>query len=81
MKQNITLSIDKDLIHKAKIIAAQRRTSISGMLSYELEKMIHQYEHYQRAKRNALEHLKKGYHLGGRGIENREELHERKNLR
>ena len=81
MKQNITLSIDKELIHKAKIIAAQRQTSISGMLSYELEKIVLQHEHYQRAKRNAFEHLKKGYHLGGEGIKNREELHERKNFR
>jgi len=40
MKQNITLSINKDLIRKAKILAGQKQTSISGMLSRELQKII-----------------------------------------
>jgi len=40
MKQNITLSIDKTLIRKSKIIAGQRDTSVSKMLSDELEKLI-----------------------------------------
>jgi len=31
MKQNITLSINKDLIKKVKILAAQKQTSISGI--------------------------------------------------
>ena len=81
MKQNITLSMDKALIHKAKIIAAQRHTSISGMLSRELEKMVSEHERYERSKRNAIEHLEKGYHFGGKGIQNREALHEREDLR
>ena len=36
MKQNIALSLDKELIRKAKVMAAHRQTSISGMLSDEL---------------------------------------------
>ena len=40
MKQNITLSIDKELIRKAKILAAHRQTSVSGMLSAELRDII-----------------------------------------
>jgi hypothetical protein len=36
MKQNITLSVDKDLIKKGKIIAAQKDTSVSKMLSEQL---------------------------------------------
>lgn len=35
MKQNITLSIEKDLIRKAKILAARKDTSISKLLSEE----------------------------------------------
>jgi hypothetical protein len=49
MKQNITLSLDKDLIKKAKILAAQRQTSISRMLSEELEKIIVCSMEYDRA--------------------------------
>jgi hypothetical protein len=33
MKQNITLSIDKELIKNARVLAAQRQTSVSRMLS------------------------------------------------
>jgi hypothetical protein len=77
MKQNITLSLDKDLIKKAKILAAQRQTSISRILSDELQKIIADSKEYDRAKRRALNHLNKGFHLGGKITVSREELHER----
>ena len=77
MKQNITLSIDKTLIRKSKIIAAQRETSVSKMLSDELEKLIQHAEQYELAKRKALANLKTGFHFGGKIIASREELHER----
>ena len=77
MKQNITLSIDKDLIQKARILAAQRQTSISRMLSDELQKLIEDANKYEWAKRRALNHINKGFHLGGRVTVSREELHER----
>ena len=77
MKQNITLSLDKDLIKKAKILAAQRQTSISRMLSEELQKIIADSKEYDWAKRRALNHLTKGFHLGGKITVSREDLHER----
>ena len=77
MKQNITLSLDKNLIKKARIIAALRETSISRMLSEELEKTIVDSMDYDRAKNRALDHLDKGFHFGGKIIVPREELHER----
>ena len=77
MKQNITLSIDKDLIRKSKIIAAQRETSVSKLLSKELEKLIQHTEQYEFAKKRALANLKAGFHFGGKIIASREELHER----
>jgi hypothetical protein len=77
MKQNITLRIDKNLIRKAKIIAAQKQTSISRMLSRELGKMVQNAERYEWAKKRAVANLKKGFHLGGKKMVSREELHER----
>ena len=77
MKQNITLSLDKDLIKKAKILAAQRQTSISRMLSEELQKIIADSQEYEWAKRRALNHLNKGFHFGGKVTVSREDLHER----
>ena len=77
MKQNITLRIDKDLIRKAKVLAAQRQTSVSQMLSQELRKIIEDAEQYELAKRRALADLTTGFHFGGRITASREELHER----
>ena len=77
MKQNITLRLDKSLIAKAKVIAAQRQTSVSRLLSKELERMVEDAERYEQAKKQALANLKKGYHLGGEITTSRNELHER----
>jgi len=77
MKQNITLSLDKTLIRKSKIIAAQRETSVSKMLSDELERLIQRAEQYELAKRKALANLKTGFHFGGKITASREALHER----
>ena len=76
MKQNITLSLDKDLIKRARLIAAQRSTSISQLLSDELSRIVERAEAYELARRAALADLEKGFHLGGRPAP-RDELHER----
>ena len=77
MKQNITLSLDKDLIRKAKIISAKRHSSVSNMLSQELKKIVESLEEYEIAKKKAISDLKTGYHLGGTITVSREDLHER----
>jgi len=77
MKQNITLALEKDLIKKAKTLAAQKDTSVTQLLSIYLEEVVKQEERYRTAKRKALQKLKKGYHLGGKGIGRREDLHAR----
>ena len=65
MKQNITLSIDKELIKNARVLAAQRRTSISQKLGEELQKLIEDSKGYERAKKQALNHLANGFQVGG----------------
>jgi hypothetical protein len=77
MKQNITLSVDKDLIKKGKIIAAQKDTSVSKMLSEQLRQLVEDNALYETAKRSALQALKKGYHLGGKITWKREDLYDR----
>ena len=77
MKQNITLSIEKDIIKKSKIIAAQKDTSISKMLSEQLKQIIDREEQYEAAKRSALQTLKKGFRLGGKITWKRGDLYER----
>ncbi len=57
MKQNITLSLDKDLLKKGKVVAAQRDTSVSKMLSEQLRQLVEDNELYETAKRSALQSL------------------------
>jgi hypothetical protein len=77
MKQNITLSLEKDLIKKGKVIASKRETSLSRLLSDFLKQIINEEEFYDLSKRKALNVLERGFHLGGKITCSREELHER----
>lgn len=77
MKQNITLSLDKELIKKGKILASNKETSLSRLLSDFLKQIIEEEELYERSKSKALDILNKGFHLGGKITSSREELHAR----
>ncbi|NPV04861.1 MAG: hypothetical protein HPY67_09030 [Syntrophaceae bacterium] len=80
-KQNITLSLDKDVIRKARLLSARRSTSISRLLSEELERLVRDHERYEQAQKSALAALRKGFHLGGKPLARRDELHDRQDLR
>ena len=78
-RQNITLSLPKDLIQKAKIIAVKNNTSLSGLLSDYLTQITNEEQAYQLAQARHRRLLKKGFDLGLKGKIpwRREELHER----
>jgi len=76
-KQNITISLSRQLLKKAKILAARRETSISGLLAQELELLVGDEEAYDRDERQARALLDKGFHMGGAIRAGREELHDR----
>ena len=76
-KQNLTISISPETIRKAKVLAARRSTSISGLVAEQLERLVGAEESYERAMRSALALIEKGFHLGGRITATRDELHER----
>jgi hypothetical protein len=78
MKQKITVSIEKELLRRAKLIAAKKETSVTELLTQQLAKIVSEDEEYDLAKKRALAILRKGFHLGGRIIARREELHERR---
>lgn len=77
MKQNITISLDKELIQAGKMIAAQQGTSLNRMLRQELEKIIRNARQYDMAKQKAVAALKTGFHSGMDCYPSREDLHER----
>jgi hypothetical protein len=76
-KQNVTVSLDRQTIQKAKILAARRSTSISGLLARQIEILVGEEEAYERAKIQALAMLDQGFDLGGEIRASRDELHER----
>jgi len=78
MKQNITLSLEKDLLRKAKRLAAKKEMSVTKLLSEQLTKVISEDNEYEVVKKRALLVLRKGLRLGGRMTAKREELHERR---
>ena len=76
-KQNLTISLDRKTIQKAKIVAAKHSTSISGLLARQIEILVGEEEAYERAERQAMALLDEGFHLGGVIRASRDELHER----
>ena len=76
-KQNVTISLSRQVLRKAKILAARRETSISRLLAHQIEVLVGQEEAYERAERQALALLDKGFRMGGVISATRDELHER----
>lgn len=77
--QNITLSLPKDLLHQARLVAVQRQTSVSGLLAQTLAEIVAREEGYAVARRRHLAHIEDAADLGTRGTLGwgRDELHER----
>ncbi len=77
--QNITLAISRRTLRQIKTIAARRRTSVSRLLTEQLEAIIAQEHGYSRARTRHLAVLKHAPDLGtgGRLRVRREALHER----
>ena len=80
-RQNLTIQLARETIRRAKILAAQKGTSISGLVSQTLEDLVEKDHAYEAAMREELDRLKRGLHLGGGPLPRREELYDRKGLR
>jgi tryptophan 2,3-dioxygenase len=77
--RNITLAIPEEVLLKAKLIAVKRQTSVSGLLTQVLERLVQQEDAYARARQRHVQWLEQGADLGtgGQMLTRREELHER----
>jgi len=76
-KLNVTISLSRQVLKKARILAARRETSISRLLAQQIESLVGEQEAYDRAQRQALTLLDHGFHLGGVIRATRDQLHER----
>ena len=79
MKQNVTLALPAETVRRLKVLAAQRGSSISRMITEQLEAILNRDDEYERARQRALARLEQGWDLGtnGRIDWTRDELHER----
>ncbi len=78
-RQNITLSIDKEILQKVKILAVKQNTSVSALLTHLWEYIVAREEGYQPASQNHLRLLQQEFVLGTTGSIkwSRDELHAR----
>jgi hypothetical protein len=76
-KQNLTVSLSPQTLHKARMLAARRSTSISSLVAGQIEALVNEDEAYERAHRAALDLMERGLPLGGGRLPPRESLHER----
>lgn len=76
-KTNITLKLDSDLLRQIKIVAAKQGTSVSAMLTTQLEVLLTKRDEYEDAKKRALALMRQSTAGGWRKPKSRDELHER----
>jgi predicted transcriptional regulator len=81
MRQNITLSVDRDLLKRIRGFAAAKGKSISALMADELQHIVEDDEAYRQAMAAAVAQMDEGLDLDATGIGNRERAHDRQDIR
>ena len=81
MNTNITIRVDQQLAHEAKVLAARRGTSLSRLVAEQLRLLLKADLRFDAARRRALKRLKRGYDLSWTPLEDRGELYDRQDFR
>jgi len=76
-RKNLTLTLSPETIRKAKLLAAERDTSVTRLVTELVEHLVQDDARYEAARRTALSYLDRGFSMGGRITARREEWHER----
>lgn len=66
-RRNVTLSLPKTLLKKAKTLAVMKDRSLSDLLREILEEKVKEETGYQRAKDRQTAFMEKGFDLGTKG--------------
>ena len=77
--QNVTLSLPRALLKEARLLAVERGTSLSGLLSEYLGRAVREDARYDEAQKRIRRRLRRGFDLGTQGSKapSRSDLHER----
>lgn len=73
-KRNLTVQLDDEVIQGAKVTAAKRGTSVSGLVALELKRLVEADQRYEQARQRAQRALARATPRGGRAWV-RNELH------
>lgn len=76
-RRNLTIQLDEEVVRKARVLAAQRATSVSGLVSAEIERLVGEQDAYLAARSRARDRLRRGANLGGSPYPARDELYDR----
>jgi hypothetical protein len=78
-KQNITLSLSKEVLRRVKVLAAEQDTSVTAIMEKLLSDYATHHEGYRQARQDHLGLIRAGLDLGTDGAASwtREDLHER----
>ncbi len=78
-KQNVTLSLPKEILREAKHLAVDRGISLSGLLIEALEERVKRLSEMRRAAERQRSLMRRGLNLGTKGKPSwrREDLHAR----
>lgn len=79
-RTNLTLQLDREVIRRARIVAAKRGTSVSALTAQTLIGLVEEDERYEASRDRAESILARVRPRGGRRWE-RDELHDRAALR
>jgi hypothetical protein len=70
-----TIDLPDEILHRAKVIAAQRRTTLKELVIDGLDRVMRA-DATAAGRDAAMDRLRSGFHLGGRPL-SREQAHER----
>ncbi|MGD0814729.1 MAG: hypothetical protein ABSA83_14075 [Verrucomicrobiota bacterium] len=71
-----TVDLPDEILHRAKIIAAERRTSLKALILAGLDQVLRSMTQAPEAQAAALDRLHKGLQLAGKPL-TRDQAHER----
>lgn len=77
MKRNLTLSLDEDLLQRARLLCEKRNTTLTKFVRSQLEELVHHDEDYQEAIKRITALMKKRPIRVDRKNWTKDELHER----
>lgn len=64
-KVNLTLQLDQEVVRRARIVAARRGTSVSGLVARELDALVERDERYEAARERAVQLMRTAKPRGG----------------